>query len=143
MHRAVAAGIALGLVACSSSTTDPGGVNGTPGFNVGAPMPIGMAGAAAPAPAATPAAAGGSAAPAPGGMDPPVMPTPTTPLPTTPDPTTPDPTVPGQTPKLAMDECNLDTGYDGDEYCILPPDPSKGFQMHIGPSNYDNPEPSS
>jgi hypothetical protein len=40
-----------------------------------------------------------------------------------------------------MDECGLDTKYAGDEYCILPPPPDKGFQLHIGPSNYDNPEP--
>jgi hypothetical protein len=43
--------------------------------------------------------------------------------------------------KLAMDECGLHTQYKGDEYCILPPPEGKGFQMHIGPSNYDNPEP--
>lgn len=49
-----------------------------------------------------------------------------------------DPTMmPGE---LAMDECGLDTKYAGDEYCILPPPPDKGFQLHIGPSNYDNPE---
>ena len=40
---------------------------------------------------------------------------------------------------LAMDECGLDTGWPGDEYCINPPDPADGFQIHIGPSNYDNP----
>jgi hypothetical protein len=42
---------------------------------------------------------------------------------------------------MAMDECGLHTKYPGDEYCILPPPPDKGFQLHIGPSNYDNPEP--
>lgn len=42
--------------------------------------------------------------------------------------------------KLAMDECGLHTKYPGDEYCILPPPADKGFQLHIGPSNYDNPE---
>jgi len=41
---------------------------------------------------------------------------------------------------LAMDECGLHTQYAGDEYCILPPPPGQGFQLHIGPSNYDNPE---
>jgi hypothetical protein len=48
-------------------------------------------------------------------------------------------TVPGQ-PALAMDECNLHTGYLGDENCILPPPPDKGFQIHYGPTDYDNPE---
>ena len=41
---------------------------------------------------------------------------------------------PGATP------CNIRSGYDGDEFCILPPDPSKGFQLHYGPKNYDDPE---
>ena len=40
-----------------------------------------------------------------------------------------------------MDECGLNTPYDGDEYCILPPPQDKGFQIHIGPSDYNNPEP--
>jgi hypothetical protein len=39
-----------------------------------------------------------------------------------------------------MDECGLKTKWAGDEYCINPPPADKGFQMHIGPSNYDNPE---
>ncbi|MDD9947140.1 MAG: hypothetical protein OXU20_39230 [Myxococcales bacterium] len=43
--------------------------------------------------------------------------------------------------ELAMDECGLDTKYPGDEYCILPPPPDKGFQIHVGPDNYDNPGP--
>jgi len=41
---------------------------------------------------------------------------------------------PGATP------CNIHSGYEGDEFCILPPDPSKGFQLHYGPKNYDDPE---
>ena len=36
--------------------------------------------------------------------------------------------------------CDIHTGYDGDEYCILPPDPSIGFQLHYGPKRYDDPE---
>jgi len=39
-----------------------------------------------------------------------------------------------------MDECGLKTKYIGDNFCIKPPPADKGFQMHIGPSNYDNPE---
>lgn len=41
----------------------------------------------------------------------------------------------------AMDECDIDTGFVGDEYCIKPPPPGKGFQLHIGPSDYANPDP--
>lgn len=41
----------------------------------------------------------------------------------------------------AMDECDLNSGWPGDEYCILPPPPDKGFQLHLGPSSYENPEP--
>jgi hypothetical protein len=36
--------------------------------------------------------------------------------------------------------CNIKSGYAGDEYCILPPDPSKGMQLRYGPKNYDDPE---
>ncbi|MDH5670747.1 MAG: hypothetical protein OEZ06_01270 [Myxococcales bacterium] len=41
---------------------------------------------------------------------------------------------------LALDECGLNTGFPGDEYCILPPPPGEGFQVHIGPDDYDNPD---
>jgi hypothetical protein len=40
----------------------------------------------------------------------------------------------------AMNECGLHTKWKGDEFCILPPPADKGFQMHLGPTNYDNPE---
>lgn len=46
----------------------------------------------------------------------------------------------GAVPAMAMNECGLHTKYAGDEYCILPPPPDKGFQLHIGPTDYDNPE---
>ena len=45
------------------------------------------------------------------------------------------------THKLALDECGLHTGYAGDDQCILPPPPEKGFQLHYGPDDYDNPDP--
>jgi hypothetical protein len=41
----------------------------------------------------------------------------------------------------AMDECDIDTGFPGDEYCIKPPPEGQGFQLHIGPSDYANPDP--
>lgn len=42
----------------------------------------------------------------------------------------------------AMDECpELDSGYPGDDFCIKPPPADKGFQLHIGPSDYANPDP--
>jgi hypothetical protein len=47
----------------------------------------------------------------------------------------------GEPGELALDECDLDTQWAGDEYCILPPPPEQGFQLHIGPTDYDNPEP--
>jgi hypothetical protein len=43
-------------------------------------------------------------------------------------------------PPMAMDECGLRTGYPGDEACILPPPPDKGFQVHVGPADYANPD---
>jgi hypothetical protein len=55
------------------------------------------------------------------------------------------PTAPAQQPAtpavMAMDECGLKTSYPGDDYCIKAPDKDKGWQLHIGPTNYDNPEP--
>jgi hypothetical protein len=42
---------------------------------------------------------------------------------------TPDP---GPTTK----GCGLDTGWAGDEFCILPPPEDQGFQVHYGPSDY-------
>jgi len=48
--------------------------------------------------------------------------------------------VPAGGKMLAMDECGLKTQYPGDEYCINAPAPDKGFQFHVGPSNYENPE---
>ncbi len=41
---------------------------------------------------------------------------------------------PGATP------CDIRSGYEGDEFCILPPDPSQGFQLHYGPRDYQDPE---
>ena len=35
--------------------------------------------------------------------------------------------------------CNIDSGYPGDEYCLLPPAPEEGFQIHIGPKDYGDP----
>ncbi|HVU05980.1 MAG TPA: hypothetical protein VHE30_29725 [Polyangiaceae bacterium] len=43
-------------------------------------------------------------------------------------------------PTLAMDECGLHTQYLGDENCILPPPSDQGFQIHVGPTDYDNPD---
>lgn len=36
--------------------------------------------------------------------------------------------------------CNLNTGFPDDHACIAPPKPGEGFQIHVGPKNYDDPE---
>jgi hypothetical protein len=36
--------------------------------------------------------------------------------------------------------CNLHSGFPGDEACILPPKPEEGMQIHVGPSDYNNPD---
>lgn len=36
------------------------------------------------------------------------------------------------------DPCGLDSGYPGDEYCLLPPAPDEGIQIHLGPKDYTN-----
>jgi len=37
-------------------------------------------------------------------------------------------------------DCGLHTQWAGDDRCILPPPPDKGFQVHVGPSDYANPD---
>jgi hypothetical protein len=49
----------------------------------------------------------------------------------------PDPGTPGKLPEVP---CNLHTAYPGDENCIAPPEPGVGYQLHIGPSSYDDPD---
>ncbi len=36
------------------------------------------------------------------------------------------------------DPCGLDSGFPGDEYCILPPAPGEGIQIHAGPTSYSD-----
>jgi hypothetical protein len=93
-----------------------------------------MAGAAAPPPGSDP----GTATP-PGGE-------PSTNDPISPpagnDPTTPAPAEPPTgVPTLALDECGLDTAWTGDQYCINAPPAEQGFQLRVGPTDYDNPGP--
>ncbi len=40
---------------------------------------------------------------------------------------------------MAAQPCTLNTGYEGDDKCILPPPADKGYQLHIGPTDYKNP----
>src|SRR5689334_15476633 len=35
---------------------------------------------------------------------------------------------------------NIHSGYDGDDYCRAAPKPSDGFQIHVGPKDYTNPD---
>ena len=35
--------------------------------------------------------------------------------------------------------CNINSGYADDEACIPPPPPEEGFQIHVGPKDYDDP----
>lgn len=39
----------------------------------------------------------------------------------------------------AADPCGLNSGFEGDELCILPPAPGEGIQLHAGPASYDDP----
>jgi hypothetical protein len=36
------------------------------------------------------------------------------------------------------DPCGIKSGWAGDEYCLKPPAPGEGIQIHIGPSDYKN-----
>jgi hypothetical protein len=37
--------------------------------------------------------------------------------------------------------CDIHTPYAGDDACIPPPAPEKGLQLHVGPTDYDDPDP--
>jgi hypothetical protein len=39
-------------------------------------------------------------------------------------------------------DASYDSGYPGDEFCILAPDPMNGTQVYVGPEGYDNPSAS-
>lgn len=62
-----------------------------------------------------------------------------TPTPSAPAASAGMPMAPSDAP--AMDECGLKTRFPGDQYCIKPPPADKGFQLHIGPTDYENPDP--
>lgn len=40
----------------------------------------------------------------------------------------------------AENACGLHTDFAGDDNCIVPPEKGAGFQLHIGPTDYDNPD---
>jgi hypothetical protein len=123
-------------LACTSNTPDngnqppPGTV--TPGATIN-PTPVGGAGGTA----APPAMMAGTAAPPPammagtsgGGTGG------TTAEPTDAGTMEPEP-MEGEDPR---GKCNINSGYPGDETCLLPPDPSEGFQIHVGPDDYADP----
>jgi hypothetical protein len=116
-------------------------------------------GAASPAPGGPPATgapaatAGSSAAPSASAGAPSTVPEPPGMEPAAPDP---DPMAGGTEPRFPdacaerraswhvpchddPDPCGLNSGYEGDEYCLLPPPEGKGVQIHFGPKNYDDP----
>jgi hypothetical protein len=123
------------MIGCSQSApNDDGGAvvqnPVTPGVNNPGMMMPSVAGTAAPPPA------GGSTAP-----DPVVTPTAGTGAAgaggapsSMPDAGMVDPVDPGGDPR---GKCNIDSGYPGDETCLLPPAEGEGMQIHVGPSSYD------
>src|SRR5688500_468913 len=42
-----------------------------------------------------------------------------------------------QTPN-ASDPCGLNSGWPGDDLCILPPAAGEGIQLHVGPKSYSD-----
>jgi hypothetical protein len=140
----------LALVQACSSTANPGSTSNPIGNPSGPAAVSGSAGTSAVvAPSAptgpsaqtaagTPAtvtapSTGGSAAPSTAPTDPTTVVTPT-------QPTQPSQPAAGSGAVAGTNECDLHTKWAGDEYCIKPPPADKGFQIHVGPSNYDNPE---
>jgi len=139
-----------GLHACSTSEREPTAID----TSIAQP---GSGGAATPAPGvgttspgAQPAAtAGSSAAPsgvagAPGAVPEPPKMEPTAPTAGGEEPRFPDACAERRASWHAPcsddpDPCGLNSGYPGDEYCLLPPPEGKGVQIHFGPKDYDDP----
>jgi hypothetical protein len=42
------------------------------------------------------------------------------------------------TPSPQPEACSQVSGFEGDDLCIPPPDPSEGIQLHVGPTSYDD-----
>ena len=42
-------------------------------------------------------------------------------------------------PGMLSDGCPTNSGFPGDDLCLAPPAPDKGFQLHYGPSDYADP----
>jgi hypothetical protein len=53
---------------------------------------------------------------------------------------TSDPTTPDNEWGLAAAPCNIESGYAGDEACIMPPPKDMGMQFHYGPRDYTKAE---
>lgn len=151
MHRLAVVSIVCALAACGGNES-PSSAAGDPALNTPGKSPVastttsGAAGSAASVSTnptnSTSAPVGANSTPTAARPASPANTPATTPSAATPSGQAQAP-APGNGPaggKMAMDECGLKTKYQGDEYCILPPPAEKGFQLHIGPTNYDSPE---
>jgi len=135
----VCACVLLGCGADTQVTTPGASAAGPTGVApVNPALPAASAVAGAPALAASSAAQPAAAPAAP--VPPPAATTTPQAQPTQPTAANPAPPAANGGKKLQMGDCGIKTNYPGDEYCILPPPPDKGFQVHWGPSNYDKPE---
>jgi hypothetical protein len=45
--------------------------------------------------------------------------------------------MPGGEPEDPRGKCGLNSGYPGDEACLLPPAAGQGMQIHVGPTSYE------
>jgi hypothetical protein len=129
-------------LACGDDTSDapkapPSPTGSTPS---GSGTPTSTPPSGAPATSTPATSSSGTPATTPGSSGTPPSSTPSSGSTPTPSATAPDAGPPRPDAGLALNECGLKTGWAGDEYCIKPPPPDKGFQIHIGPSNYANPE---
>ena len=121
MKQPVASVLIMPLLAAATAcgSSDEGGETSDPGYVIVGPNGTGPTGTG---PTGTAPPTGTD----PTGMDPTGM-----------DPTGMDPT--GMDPPVDQ-SCGLNTGYLGDENCILPPPVDEGLQFHVGPSSYDDPD---
>jgi hypothetical protein len=147
MLRELGQGLAFSalLAACGSSATP---ATQDPVLQAGAPAPVTTMGAAGTGVAAAPPVTGQSTTPpvtsvnhpTAAGGGPAVAPVAGTSGAAV-QPTQPamQPQQPAGTTLVGGEPCGLTTTWAGDQYCIKPPPADKGFQLHVGPTDYTNP----
>ena len=55
------------------------------------------------------------------------------------DPNGPNPVDAGAPVPIPLGDCRVESPFEGNDTCLLPPPADRGLQIHVGPSRYDDP----